>query len=307
MTRGQDSRRRRYPQGVYDASRLSPMRDTGLTVGSRRRSSRRRRSPGPVFAFVGVLVLAAVVLGSIALRPGRGAGASPGAGATTTGTVVSAAMPEENRDPTPMLANYRSLYLRLPVDPGSITQVAFHQASGDKALHMTSLVPDADMTQAAKLKRTPVGGDASGTDGSGESTSIWNGAVLRLWRSNRSGKPDTAADVGAEPGTTVYAPVTGTVLAVRPYKLYNKYDDYEIHIKPDGWADIDVVLIHVDKVSVKAGDRVLGGVSRLATVRKMSNRVTLQLGGYTRNGGDHVHFQLNRVAIPGKLEELTGS
>jgi hypothetical protein len=58
---------------------------------------------------------------------------------------------------------------------------------------------------------------------------------------------------------------------------------------------------------VKVGERVAGGVSRIACVREMSDKIALQLGGYTKNGGDHVHLQLNRVEVPGKLERLTGS
>lgn len=268
---------------------------------------RKRRNPvSYVFVIAGVLVLVGIVLAAVVRPPSVPANADVAVVAPTVASSTPEPTPE--RDATPMLANYRSLYLRLPIDPSKLTQVAFHQASGDKAFHMTALVPDADMAQAAKLKHAPVSTAASGSaEASSGAGSIWNGAVLRLWRSSRRGKPDTAVDVGTEPGTDVYSPVTGTVLQVRSYKLYNKYADYEIHIKPDGWADVDVVLIHVDDVSVVAGDRVLGGITRIACVRKMSDRVDLQLGGYTRNGGDHVHMQLNKVDVPGKLEQLTGS
>jgi hypothetical protein len=105
----------------------------------------------------------------------------------------------------------------------------------------------------------------------------------------------------------VFAPVSGTVLQVKPYKLYNKYDDFEIHIQPDGWPGIDVVLIHVADPLVTAGQRVDGGVTQLAIVRRMSDKVELQLGGYTGNGGDHVHLQLNAVDDPNVLEEVGDS
>ena len=55
------------------------------------------------------------------------------------------------------------------------------------------------------------------------------------------------------PGTPVYAPVSGEVLEVRPYYLYGEYADFEIHITPNGWAEVDVVLIHVDNVQVVEG------------------------------------------------------
>lgn len=259
-----------------------------------------------MYALVATLGLLALLLAASAARrqPSPPAGVEP----TSAEAAVSTAPSVPPRDPTTTFASYRSLMLRLPVDAGDVTALAFHQASGDQAIHLTSLVKDADMTLAAQNKAMPRSTLASA---SGETSSaietVWDGKVLRLWRSNRRGTPDTAADVGANPGVDVYAPVTGTVIQVRSYKLYDKYPDYEIHIRPDGWPEIDVVLIHVDDVSVSVGERVAGGVSRLACVRKMSDKIALQLGGYTRNGGDHVHVQLNQVEVPGKLERLTGS
>lgn len=287
-------------------SRLGPIRDTGLTVGTRRHGGRGKRLL-PVFAIVGVLVVAATLLAATAASrlPAPSAGVEPTATVSSTPTTP----PVPPRDPNPVFASYRSLMLRLPVDPRDVTAVAFHQASGKEAIHMTSLAKDANMALAAKNKA--VAASTLATAGSTVTTTaletVWGGSVLRLWRSNRSGKPDTAADIGAEPGTDVYAPVTGTIVQVRAYKLYDKYDDYEIHIHPDGWPEVDVVLIHVDDVRVAVGERVASGISRIACVRKMSDKINIQLGGYTQNGGDHVHMQLNQIEVPGRLERLTGS
>jgi murein DD-endopeptidase MepM/ murein hydrolase activator NlpD len=161
---------------------------------------------------------------------------------------------------------------------------------------MTSLVPDADMELAAELKAVPPAAETAATGTGG-----WAASCLRLWRSNRTGEPNTAADVGAAVGTAVWSPVTGTVAAVKAYQLYGKYDDFEIHIQPDGRTDVDVVLIHVTDVAVEAGDRVFAGATRIASVRLMSDKMDLQLGGYTNDGGDHVHLQLNRIEKPGVL------
>ncbi len=309
MTPREPRIRERAPlRRISTPSRLGPVRDTGLTIGGGRRRGSRKRNLGPVFAIIGVLAIAVALLASAAgSRAARMTEPNPGELVAAASTETSVPV-EPLRDPTPIFATYRSLNLRLPIDPGDVTALAFHQASGKETLAMDSLAPDADMAQAAKLKAVPANQPASESAEPVTATqTIWQGSVLRLWRSNRTGAPNTAADVGADPGSIVYSPVTGTVLQVRAYNLYNKYPDYEIHIKPDGWPEVDVVLIHVDDVSVTAGDRVTGGASRIACVRKMSDKIDIQLGGYTKNGGDHVHVQLNRVAVPGKLEQLTGS
>jgi murein DD-endopeptidase MepM/ murein hydrolase activator NlpD len=208
----------------------------------------------------------------------------------------------QRAEATPLFARYRSLHLYLPMDPESVTAVAFHQASGELAQALESLLPDADMTAA---KASPASnGVAVETDEAGLPT--LDGSALRMWRSNRTGQPDTAADIGAPAGAPVYSPVTGTVIEVRPYRLYDKHDDYEIHIQPSGWPEIAVVLIHVDGPTVKAGDPVFGGITQVASVRLLSDRVDHQLSTYTPDGGDHVHIQLNRVETPGQIGGIGG-
>ncbi len=258
--------------------------------------ARRRRSPYPPLT----IVVAVVGLGAIARMLTWGAPDTPRVQTTTPSVGVAA---EPDRDPTPRFAEVGSIDLHLPVDPSAITALAFHQASGDRARAMGALVPDVP-DEAAE---DPAAIAAMTAEAAIAESDIWGGACLRLWRSGRGGTPDTAADIGAAPGTDVFSPVTGTVVEVRPYLLYEKYDDIEIHIRPDGADDLDVVLIHVTDASVEAGDRVVGGVTRIAAIRQMSGLIELQLAGYTGDGGDHVHIQVNRMAGPGELDDPGGS
>lgn len=274
------------------------MPDTGLSVRSRR-PVQRRRSPYPLMTVVVTIVgLAAIGWMLMWDGPATEAETTP----STAAVAASVRAEEPERDPTPVFAQQGGTRIHLVIDPGDLTAVAFHQASGDLAQPMTALVPDADMVLASELHAVPPvdGGDNPDDD-------VWAGCVLRLWRSNRTGEPDTAADMGANPGTPVWSPVSGTVVNVRPYLLYDKYEDYEIHIRPEGREDVDVVLIHVDGVKVRAGDRVLGGVTQLASVRMMSDKINIQLAGYTANAGDHVHLQFNRIPAEGELAQPGGS
>lgn len=275
------------------------MHERPTTVRTRRR--RRRARPAGVYGLVGVaIVLVAAGVGLLSRDP------SPAPPTVTAPAAeIATARAEAPREPTPLLARHGSLYLRLPVDAGAVTQVAFHQASGDKAVHLEALVPDASVNTAAAT-RAVVRPKTKPADDDEEAATIWDGSVIRLWRSNRRGAPDTAIDCGADPGTDVVSPVSGVVVAVRPYRLYGRYDDFEIHIRPDGFDDLDLVLIHVEGVSVKAGDHVEGGITRIARVRKMSDNTDLQLAAYTRNGGDHVHIQLNRVEPSSEPSALDG-
>ncbi|PKQ30386.1 MAG: hypothetical protein CVT60_00540 [Actinobacteria bacterium HGW-Actinobacteria-10] len=271
---------------------------------NRRLQAAKRRARIEI-AVVAAIVILGVTLGWKTLLPDAFRASRPSASDASLApgaTAVANTVAPGSQDPTPFFASYGSLQLYLPVAPATLTELAFHQASGNKTYPMTSLLPDAD-TGAASDKRGTGRQVATETAGA----QVLTGAVLRMWRSNRSGAPNTAADVGAAPGTPVFAPVTGEVIQVKSYLLYNEHQDYEIHIQPTGWPGVDVVLIHVDKPVVEPGDRVIGGCTQLAVIRKLSDRVTHQISEYTRDGGDHVHIQLNKIATPGVVTAVGSS
>lgn len=252
-----------------------------------------------------LIVVAAFLLAAVAL-------ARPAVTGPVRVDVVAASKPASEVNvaklvrPTPEFATCGTLRLRLPVPADSVTAVAFHQSSLNHAVAMTSLVPEMSLGAAARLatqKRTATATVTPTTPATPTVTAagIWNGQVVRLWRSGRSGKPETAVDVGAVAGTPVFAPVDGTVVYVRPYRLYAKYDDFEVHIVPRDAADVDVVLIHITDVRVSPGDEVKAGMTRVASVRRLSNLTALQLGKYTIDGGNHTHLQVNRLPRPGSI------
>jgi len=279
---------------VRETPGLGQVRDAGLSVGLRQR--RQKRSPYPV------LTIIVTVIGLAAIGWMLSWETAPSEEAARAEAQASGAAEAPERYPTPCFAQEGGTQLHLAIDAAQLTAVGYHQAAGDSALHLASLVPDADMTLAAELKAVPPVAPQEGL-----AEGVWEGVCLRLWRSNRGGQPDTAVDMGADPGTPVWSPVTGVVVDVRPYLLYDTYEDFEIHIRPDGRDDVDVVLIHVTDVVVRPGDTVKGGVTQLAAVRKMSDKIEIQLGGYTANGGDHVHMQLNRIDAGGALAPTGGS
>lgn len=293
--------RRVRPERVGDLERERELRRERYRA--RRKSRARPRSSAPLglALLTALAALALVVAGHGRPEPPPRAEAGAAAPAEAAPTAQPAPAEYRRSEPTPIFASYRSLRLHLPVPHGSLSALAFHQASNDKALSMETHLPFADMSEAAKLK-TAAKYTYTVDGGFDDVAGLLTGPALRLWRSNRTGPADRCADVGAVPGTPVYAPVTGTVMLVRTYDLYKKHSDFEIHIRPDGWPDVDCVLIHVDDVLVEPGNRVLAGLTPLAEVRRLSDRVPHQLGTYVAGGGDHVHVQLNRLDVPGRIE-----
>lgn len=298
--------RSNMPETHVTVRGLGTVRDTGLALEGRIARQRRHRERARRRATTWAVVAAvAISIGAYAWwnTSERRASATPlaapitaaaetSAGHQTPSTLAKSSNPT-GAGPTPMFASYRSLQLRLPVAVKDLTEVGFHQAAYSYAFHMSTPLIEADNsdTKAAHgtgrvLSKQPTGTDA-----------VLIGKMIRMWRS-RPGKPDTAADVGAAPGADVFAPVNGTVVKIKQYKLYGKYDDYEIHILPTGWPEIDLVMIHVQDLTVGVGDQVTGGVTRIAAIRKLSDKFKDQLSDYTNDGGDHVHIQLNNAKDP---------
>ena len=300
--------------------RLGSVRDTGLALEGRlareqrsRRRNAQRAAIAATVAVAGLLLIAfgwrsasdrraqTVPFGGTAARAsGRAPWANPSPGHSDPQVMMTSSQPA-TQGPTPYFARYKGLKLRLPIQPSALTEVGFHQASYEYALSMTTPLPDASLSKASNHRGThrtlslqPTGPNA------------WLvGDVLRMWRA-RPGRPDTAADVGARPGTDVYAPVTGTVIKVKRYKLYNRWDDFEVHIQADGFPKIDVVMIHLTDLSIAPGDRVVAGETRIAAVRKLSDKFYDQLASYTPDGGNHVHIQVNDTLDP-KYKGLEGA
>ncbi|HEY5540054.1 MAG TPA: hypothetical protein VIL41_01220 [Coriobacteriia bacterium] len=294
---------------VGDARRLAPARDTGIALQSRvsrqQENAARRQRTGLI---VSVLAVAVLISATIAWRyvSDRMAAATPlvaetaSATAATPRTVASSAHQAANGSPqaaaaaTPIFASYGKLKLHLPIPLAKLTEIGFHQASYAYALRMKTPMKNANLAEAAKNKST-------GRDMSKQPTglgAVMTGYVIRMWR-NRPGRPDTAADVGALAGTTVLAPVSGIVVKIKPYLLYGKYPDYELHIHPDGTSGLDLVMIHLTGLSCAVGDHVDAGVTPVAKVRKLSNKFHDQLADYTKSPGDHVHIQVNNANFRG--------
>lgn len=243
-----------------------------------------------------VVALASLVaIGAAALPSLRGDSSSESSVSSARAAEAPVLRQAESPGETPLFATYGDVKLRLPVNPEELTEIGFHQASFSYALPMATPLADADMSDAranrgtGRASKQPRGADA-----------VLQGTVLRMWREGGWGEPDTSADVGAAVGSTVVSPVDGTVIKVKPYKLYNKWDDFEIHIQPTGHPELDVVLIHIDKLTVEPGDKVLAGVTPLAVIRRLDDKEPMQLRSYTPlgDGGNHVHVQVNDTKNP---------
>ncbi len=171
-----------------------------------------------------------------------------------------------------------SLSLALPAERSEIITVGYHQAYNQKALPLVSNIDSLGQTTTQAAARAVR---------AGRLTSFVMAAR------GRGTALDSSVDVALKSGTVVKSPVTGRVLEVRPYLLYGRLNDVEIDIMADGYPDFKVALIHLDKPTVAAGQRVKAGVTPLAGVRTLG--ISSQIDQYLGKAVAHVHIQVNPV------------
>jgi hypothetical protein len=107
----------------------------------------------------------------------------------------------------------------------------------------------------------------------------------------------SAVDVVMHPSVEVRAPVTGTVLRSGTYTLYCRYSDDFLVIEPDGRPGIEVKLLHIDRVRVGAGDRVVSGVTVVAR-GPTPLPFESQVDELSRTQWPHVHVEVVDTSIP---------
>ncbi len=203
--------------------------------------------------------------------------------------------PEPEQEPEPggkcyLIAQCDGVDIYSPIMQKDITGVLFHQASYEWAQIMTTELPGADLEKIyndgeyLRVNNEQTEGEWADAD------------IAHLYRETDATPMDTSIDCGAKFGTTVYAPVTGEVVAVMNYDLYDEIPDVQIHIRPDANDDLDVVLLHQYDPQVKVGDHVTAGVTPISYVRDIAKDLTdVQLSFYTEpdDPGNHSHVQVN--------------
>ncbi|MDR1183697.1 MAG: M23 family metallopeptidase [Coriobacteriales bacterium] len=199
--------------------------------------------------------------------------------------------------PTPLIAAYGDLVIHSPISANHITEIEFHQASFDTALQLTPLVTIVDAQMVADQQGTshlpfdeqPRGDEPLIAD------------AVSTWRLDSAGPEMSSVDVGALAGTDVYAPVSGRVVKIKTYSLFGLIDDYEVHIQSLEHPELDIVMLHIEDLSVEVGDMVYGGGTRIAQVRYIGDVIDNNLSNFTAPGdpGNHCHVQVNDATREG--------
>ena len=280
------------PAGHSGKSMFDRRPNVDRTPSSHRSSSSKLPNISPKIIAVIAAIFVIVILVSLFNSCGQQGDADAG---QTQGATASVA--KQASLPTPIMSESSGITMHSAVAMEDLTEVLIHNASYAYANEITTQLKEAKNTDIIAAHGT---GRVASEQPTGDK---WmTGEFIRCFREGNAGPVMSAIDCGGPVGATVYAPVTGEVILVKQYKLYNEIDDYRIHIRPEGRPDLDVVLIHLTDVTVKAGDKVTAGVTPMAKIRDVFQYLgdSMQLKNYTAEGdnGNHTHIQVNNANHP---------
>jgi hypothetical protein len=182
--------------------------------------------------------------------------------------------------PTPLtVALHSGLRIQLPVAQSRVTAIGYH-SSGDGALPLTPLGRQGNEGALSRLAHKIFGGGGGGFVyyqlGGGET------AVL---------------DVGATPGTDVYAPVDGTIVGMSDYVLNGVPYGSRIDIQPSSAPSLVVSLTHLKPdPALTVGSSIAASTTKVGRIVDLSGVERQALAKFTQDAGNHVTIELRTAA-----------
>ena len=252
--------------------RPAPERGESPRPTERRRVGKSQKSG--VYARRRMLAVSVVLLGVLALVFAAFAQTSEAGG-------ESFPIDPNNAGPNAVLAEVAGVGISSPVRPEDVTGLGYHP-EGESLVEMSP--------RGKNLSGNPLLGLFANDSGPEK-------IQYHLMDPARRQGPQTGAlDVGAEAGAAVYAPVTGTVTAIRPDPALQE-DASVVEIKPIENPDVRISVSLVQDISSEVGPKspMTAGITQLGSVADSAGVLRPQLADYVSETGNHVTVSATRT------------
>ncbi len=179
-----------------------------------------------------------------------------------------------------VLATVGNLQIKLPVAGDAVTAIGFHGEDGG-AMELRPVGRQVNEGLLARLWRRIAGSPKGGP----------------MWFQLEGGPGTQVLDVGAVPGTDVYAPVDGTVVSISDFVIDGKVFGSRIDVRPGAAPSLIVSLTHLEPdPSLAVGSPVLASSSKLGTVVDVAAIERQALAKHARARGNNVAIDVHPAA-----------
>src|SRR5215213_2940439 len=186
-----------------------------------------------------------------------------------------------NAAPDTVLAEAAGVEISTPIRPASLTGLGYHP-EGESLVEMSS--------RGKNLSANPLLGLIAG----GETPEKIHYYMMDA--AGREGPRTGALDVGAEANTTVYAPVTGVVTAIRPDPMVRDANVVEIRPSSNANVLVTISLVRSEDDSAGVNTPVTAGMTELGAVADSAEVLDPQLSSYTTDAGNHVTISVSKIS-----------
>jgi hypothetical protein len=182
--------------------------------------------------------------------------------------------------PYPQIVAVRgAVRLQMPIAQGRATAIGYHSAD-DGSMTLAPIGQQGNQGVVQRMFHAVFGG----------------GGGHPLWY-QLDGGSTSALDVGATPGTDVYAPVDGTVVGVSPYIVAGHRFGSRIDIQPQSAPSLVVTLTQLrSDPAISVGKNVVSGRTKLGAVVNLAPYERQALAKYTNDAGNHVSVEVRPAA-----------
>jgi hypothetical protein len=224
-------------------------------------------------ALLGVVLVVSLLLTAF----GRGTSHVP-----VQTVAVPSLLPVAVRPLPQIVARRGALRLQMPVTQSRVTAIGYHGA-GNGALELSPVGRQGHAGLLQRIAHKLIGGGGSGP--------VW------FQLAGGGGPATSGLDIGAAPGTDVYAPVDGTVVGITPYVVDGIRFGSRIDIQPQSSPALVVSLTHVrPDASLTVGAAVQAATRKVGSVVDLSRVERQSLARYTNDSGNHVALEVRPAA-----------
>jgi hypothetical protein len=232
------------------------------------RSARRARR----FALLALLAIVLVIALLLTAFGGSSRAVEPLAFANLAASAQTKPFPQ-------VVSLHGAVRIQMPIAQRQNTAIGYHAAT-DGAIALTPVGHQGNEGVLQKVLHKIFGG------GGGHPT----------WY-QLDGGATSVLDVGAAPGTSVYAPVDGTIVGITPYIVAGHRFGSRIDIEPQSAPSLVVSLTQLRAdPALSVGANVVSAASRIGVVVDLAKIERQALARYTNDDGNHVSIELRPAA-----------